>query len=1235
MRIEMNRSTKLAEYILDYWFAIEFLSQEKYPKKFEIQNMVKKYKQKVKLGKGERKCIETFIPVTETNVSRSIYEIVKQETNECGMHLWGNLTFYIGMIKRERCIESIANVVASNLCHDNPEKTSDSIAVVSLQLSPEGKYLEDSLSLSSVIWALKAVKHKNTNLSEVISSGSYQLSVKELETRQFDEDKMLKKSENEEEVQVLGNETQCFAVEAVTWENLENLYEDIYNIYIKENIECHNDEDLQEVYGISFQMFSDSETRNASENEYLGLNHDYFSNDIKMVLNKLKSGNLENDSHMGRDLIDYIEILDKSIDDRKRINLVKPQSEKELYESLSEILAIQNAPLGKWPTRHMPALMQQVAINFAVNKGLTPIFGINGNIFSVNGPPGTGKTTLLKEIVVNNIVERAILLAEYKNPNDAFCAHKFKQGTKEEGAYSSYTRKWHSLINDDINNYSMLVTSCNNAAVENISKELPQSMIGDLKPLDDDTQEHRELLSGVSDLFDLNAIELNETTRDGNKYSDIYFSNYTSKLLQNENTWGLIAAPLGKKSNIKNFYFNILNPLLYESYRSNQLIDERQKRYKCSREAFLLQLKEVERLREEITKVQIAHDVMHNACVAYREIEISNNSDIHIKQSSMDGICDAISSIDNRMDIKNQELHAVSEEIKKRNIESEKLQKQVDEITGFVKQLYEKKIEICGKTSIFTKIFKRSKHEAIIKFANEYDTDIFNQKKNQEFLNSEIAKFDGIINGLCKSYDHIKSELDKDGIGKAEQKTIFNQLEKEIQVLQNQTIAVKQDYKSAKAKYDNMVVLLRNKNKLDQYDIFDEEYVCNIMADDNGIATKVQVQNPWFFQRYNRERERLFAYAMEMNKDFVLSSKACRDNFKTLSQYWRVRGGDDNQKIEFKNEDVKAMLPSLFQTLFLLVPVISSTFASVGSLFKDIKNTGVIGLLVVDEAGQAQPQMAVGALYRSRRAMVVGDPKQVEPVVTDDLNLFKELYNADGVDNYKPKNLSVQVFADRLNSFGTFLDNSSDYPEWVGSPLLVHRRCISPMYDISNKLSYDGIMKLQTGAPKKELEQLFILDASYWINIQGNEKGNKNHFVDEQGHAVCKLLEKAFERCKEPDIYIISPFTTVVDGVKDYIKNYSSMNQNTKIDYDYIAGHEVKRIGTVHTFQGKEAKEVIFLLGCDNTDTSKGAIGWVNDNIVNVAVTRAKYRLYVVGDEEAWEQSACVSLVRKHLKIYN
>lgn len=122
---------------------------------------------------------------------------------------------------------------------------------------------------------------------------------------------------------------------------------------------------------------------------------------------------------------------------------------------------------------------------------------------------------------------------------------------------------------------------------------------------------------------------------------------------------------------------------------------------------------------------------------------------------------------------------------------------------------------------------------------------------------------------------------------------------------------------------------------------------------------------------------------------------------------------------------------------------------------------------------------------------------------------------------------------------------------------------------------------------------------------------------------VCTMLEIAFGKSENPDIYIISPFTTVVKGLKSYIKSYSGIKKDWKLE---------DHIGTVHTFQGKEAEEVIFVLGCDKSEKAAGAIRWVNKNIVNVAVTRAKYRLYVIGDKEAWSKSPHLGLVMKYLE---
>jgi superfamily I DNA and/or RNA helicase len=76
----------------------------------------------------------------------------------------------------------------------------------------------------------------------------------------------------------------------------------------------------------------------------------------------------------------------------------------------------------------------------------------------------------------------------------------------------------------------------------------------------------------------------------------------------------------------------------------------------------------------------------------------------------------------------------------------------------------------------------------------------------------------------------------------------------------------------------------------------------------------------------------------------------------------------------------------------------------------------------------------------------------------------------------------------------------------------------------------------------------------------------------------------------------------------------------------------IERVGTVHTAQGREAEAVIIVLGAPNP-SQHGARGWAGGrpNILNVAVTRAKDVVYVVGNRKLWREAGVFGDLNKFL----
>lgn len=889
-------------------------------------------------------------------------------------------------------------------------------------------------------------------------------------------------------------------------DDIRKLNEDVNEIIKQNYVKILNFEDVEKVKNIIFDKL-----KIESESE-IGLKSAW---DKVYACKGLKKE--DETSDFNSFYLDEIENIQKNYKNNKNLikfttSLLAKNENRIMIDSdvcsMKKWLEADRFPMGKYPSKFSPTLMQQIAINIAISEK-----DRNEEIFSVNGPPGTGKTTLLKEIIASNVVQLAEVLIKYGIRSNDFVSKDIASTSN-----ASYTDKYYE-IPEEISKYGILVVSNNNGAVENVTLDLPKS--GDMEK--DKTR---------TDYFDRKMHE------------EVYFSAVADNLLGKEGSaWGLISARMGRKSYVS----EVLKSCVFAKSNdaSNKVTLDRAIKDRISwNEAvtqFFIAKQKVLELRDGIKKDQKFLEDF------YKEVEGFEKSKLDLKQLLTE------------KEQLNRHLNEVSLELKS----NEKLTLELEDEIKYIKE----HSSILKKLLILLGVGKTGGHVA----------------EKQKHVDELLIKHEDIKS----RYSLVERNTEKVSANVERQRNEISVLEKQIQIDEEKI-------------YGNNVSL---KNKYNN-NLADKDFYNNIKESENS-----QNACPWTFEDYDMARETLFYASLQVRKAFILESPYIKRNLFVYQAY-------NNGKYTLAEK--QDMFPHLFNSLSVVIPVLSSTFASVGRFLKHAGNKS-LGMLIIDESGQAVPQSALGAIYRTKRAVAVGDPLQVEPVVTIPQVLIDILADNTGVENnYKAIENSVQTFADNINEFNGMIGKRQ-----VGCPLVVHRRCIEPMFSISNLISYDNRMFNKTNKKEGYLkpENLFLIKKSGWIHVEGDENGDRNHFVKNQAERVCQLMEDAvhiYSDLFETDdkIFIITPFRTVAKSMREFIVNYfSEKGYNKKILSDWTKNC----VGTVHTFQGKDANEVLFVLGCSNK--SVGAMNWVvkKANILNVACTRAKYRIAFIGNIKDWK----------------
>lgn len=808
---------------------------------------------------------------------------------------------------------------------------------------------------------------------------------------------------------------------------------------------------------------------------------------------------------------------------------------------VAKTLAPGRVPLARWPSRgrHPLVLMQQAAINHAVAELA------NGGMVGVNGPPGTGKTTLLRDIVAKVVLDRAIAMSKFDKPAQAF-THLAQMKTGQ--AYTHLYQLDESLIGHEI-----VVASSNNKAVENISREIPAT-----KAIASDLNPPARYFQSISD-----AVAAGKGT------------------ITDGATWGLAAAVLGNSANrnafIQSFFWHKKRgmQLYLKAVLGGESPDEDEEDGEEGDEQKVLDVIAIEKPpRSEIEALERWHTARREFLAKLKHAETLKNQAQAVYEAVAQRAETAKRAEDATRALQEaKHSHAVA-------IEKEEI----------AKRLHAKSVEAERKAA--------EDRNAIDRLRPGFFARFFFTRSYREWRSRMATAQDA----LSKARAQLVSAA------QAEQQTTQDVVQTRKKV---------SDCERARNTAETLLVQITATIETSRPKMGPN------LADESFWAQedeKLQLASPWIFEEWQRARDGLFVEAFNLHRAFIdAAAKPLRHNLRAALAVMAGRVLKDQQEPARR---------SLWSSLFLAVPVISTTFASTARLFGPLGREQ-LGWLLIDEAGQSVPQAAVGALWRAKRAIVIGDPMQIQPVVTTSPKLIRSIFGEFGVDTelWAAPEMSAQTLADRVSWFGTDI-MTDDGDIWVGSPLRVHRRCENPMFKISNHVAYDGLMVYGTPPGVSLIGK--ALGESLWIDNPSGDAIGK--WSEVEGRRAVELLRKLLDvGLDDPDIFFITPFRIVAHRLREMIRSDRSIA-------DRLPGKAwewtKERVGTVHTFQGKEADTVVIVLGAPAPE-SAGARRWAGypPNLLNVAVTRAKRRLYVIGKREAWKDAGAFSHLAQMLQV--
>lgn len=384
-----------------------------------------------------------------------------------------------------------------------------------------------------------------------------------------------------------------------------------------------------------------------------------------------------------------------------------------------------------------------------------------------------------------------------------------------------------------------------------------------------------------------------------------------------------------------------------------------------------------------------------------------------------------------------------------------------------------------------------------------------------------------------------------------------------------------------------------------------------------------------FYDRETKIREKLSDY---LSREYSLNIEiddieltCIRDYiYEKFSTHYDIYSNDLIFKLKsiiaVSNEWLSVMASSQAQFQNFLAKtrtLVCGTCVGIGRYHYGIQEN-IYDLVVIDEAARSPASELAIAMQVGRKVLLVGDHKQLPP-------LFEEEHIKAAKRQLPHINLEELKRSDFERAF------VSDYGKKVGCSLLTQYRMAPAIGDLVSRCFYDDSLKTGRGETDHNYKKIIseIGTTVTWVDTSNknklgfeskpNGKGvNEKSFINlYEVEVIINLISRIYDNKQsekiliegdEPQIGVICMYG---EQVRQLIKKINTLSWARS-----LLERRILKVDTVDSYQGKENNIIILSLVRSNQYGIEGYVS--SENRANVALSRAKEALFIVGNKNMW-----------------